>query len=85
MNVKKVEVLKDYNLLITYNNNEKRIFDMKNYWLWNRGDFLKLHNLENFSKVKPVFDTIQWENGLEIAPEELYDDSVVFSTKTSVM
>lgn len=85
MNVKKVEVLKDYNLLITYNNNEKRIFDMKSYWLWNKGDFVKLHEIEVFGNVKPVFDTVQWENGLEIAPEELYSDSVMFSTKTSFM
>ena len=85
MNVKKVEVLKDYNLLITYNNNEKRIFDMKSYWLWNKGDFVKLHEIEVFGNVKPVFDTVQWENGLEIAPEELYSDSVMVSTKTSFM
>ena len=85
MNVKKVEVLKEFNLLITYSNNEKKVFNMKNYWLWNKGDFLKLHNLEAFNKVTPVFDTVQWENGLEIAPEELYDESVMFNEKTSVM
>ena len=48
---------------------------MTKYWLWNKGDFIKLHDKEVFSKVKPVFDTVQWENGLEIAPEELYSDS----------
>jgi len=75
VNVKKVEGLQDYKLLITYSNNEKRIFDMTKYWLWNKGDFIKLHDKEVFTKVKPVFDTVQWENGLEIAPEELYSDS----------
>jgi len=58
---------------------------MKNYWMWNKGDFLKLHNLETFNKVNPVFDTIQWDNGLEIVPEELYDESVVYHSQTSAI
>jgi hypothetical protein len=44
--------------------------------LWNKGDFLKLHDIDAFNNVKPIFDTVQWENGLEIAPEELYNDSI---------
>ena len=79
MNVKKVKGLQDYKLLITYSNDEKRVFDMTKYWLWNKGDFNKLHDKEIFNKVKPIFDTIQWENGLEIAPEELYCDSIVYN------
>jgi len=58
---------------------------MKNYWMWNKGDFLKLHNLETFNKVNPVFDTIQWDNGLEIVPEELHDESVMYHSQTSAM
>ena len=76
MNVKKVEALSDFRLVITYSNTEKRVFDMKSYWLWNKGDFIKLHDIDEFKKVSPVFDTVQWQNGLEIAPEELYDDSI---------
>lgn len=79
MRVKKVECLKDYKLLITYSNNERRVFDMTKYWLWNKGEFLKLHDISAFNNVKPIFDTVQWGNGLEIAPEELYDDSVSFN------
>lgn len=85
MIVKTVEGLQDYELLITYSNNEVKVFDMTKYWLWNEGEFMKLHDNEFFTKVKPVFDTVQWENGLEIAPEELYRDSVNYSKTTSII
>lgn len=84
MNVKKVEGLQDYKLLITYSNNEKRVFDMKKYWLWNKGDFVKLHDREAFNKVNPIFDTVQWENGLEISPEELYSDSIIYNPTSAI-
>ena len=76
MKIIKVEPLQDFRLLITYEGQEKRIFDMKKCWLWNKGAFLQLHDFTEFAKVQPIFDTVQWSNGLEIAPEELYDNSM---------
>lgn len=85
MNVTTVEGLQDYKLLITYSNNEVKVFDMTKYWLWNEGEFMKLHDNAFFTKVKPVFDTVQWENGLEIAPEELYSESADYSKIKSII
>lgn len=84
MIVKSVEGLQDYKLLIAYSNNETKVFDMTKYWLWNIGEFINLHDIYLFNKVKPIFDTVQWENGLEIAPEELYRDSVDYTKVKSV-
>ena len=36
----------------------------------------KLKNREYFKNVKPRGDTIEWENGEDVAPEKLYFDSV---------
>ena len=45
----KVEPLEDYKLLLTFDNNEKRIKDMKPYL--NRGIFKKLRDINFFNKV----------------------------------
>lgn len=42
----KVEPLKDYKLLLTFNNNEKKIKDMKPYL--DKGVFKKLKNINFF-------------------------------------
>ena len=45
----KVEPLEDYKLLLTFDNNEKRIKDMKPYL--NRGIFKKLRDINFFNKA----------------------------------
>lgn len=72
-----VEPLQGFKLLITFKeNNEKRIYDLKQSPFWGFGDFIKLQEQEEFTKVKPAFNTIEWECGLDISPEELYSESV---------
>lgn len=48
--IKNVKSLNDYKLLITFENNEKRIKDMKPYL--EKGVFSKLKDKEFFNKVK---------------------------------
>ena len=69
-----VNILKDYNLEITFDNNEKRIFDVKPYFKFKI--FQELKDEEKFSTVKVAGLSIEWENGADICPDELYNNSV---------
>lgn len=70
----KIKVLENYKIWIKFENEEKKIFDMKKYI--NEKFYQKLRNEEYFKKVKIFENTIQWENGEDIAPENLYYDSI---------
>ena len=70
--VKEVEANQDYTLLITFNNGEKKRFDVKPYL--NIGVFNELKEPEVFYSVKPFLGSIQWSNGVDICPDTLYLD-----------
>lgn len=71
--VKEVFPTPDYHLLLTFENGEKRRFDMNPYL--NLGIFQELRNIPDFNKVKISFDTIEWENEADMDPEFLYQNS----------
>jgi len=71
--VKKVEPLADYKLLLTFDNNEKRYFDMHPFL--DKGIFRQLKDPALFNTVRISFDTIEWTNGADLCPEMLYKDS----------
>lgn len=59
---------------------EIKIFDMKN--LINNIEFYKkLKNKDYFKKVKPYNETVIWENGEDVCPEDLYYNSVEIKYK----
>ena len=60
----------DYRLLLTFDNDERRLFDMKPYL--NRGVFAALVEENVFRSVRVCFDTVQWSNGADLCPEVLY-------------
>ncbi|MCL2063251.1 MAG: DUF2442 domain-containing protein [Candidatus Cloacimonetes bacterium] len=64
----------DYCLLVTFNNGEKRIFDVKPYLDFK--PFAELKNLTIFNTVKPSGLSIEWIHGQDICPDELYFNSV---------
>ena len=68
-----VKVLKDYKLEITFDNNEKRIFDVKPYFKFKI--FKELQEKNKFDTVKVSGLSIEWENGADISPDELYNNS----------
>lgn len=68
-----VKPLKDYQLLLTFENGEKRIFDMKPYL--NKGIFKELKDERVFRSVRVSFDSIEWSNQADIDPEVLYEKS----------
>jgi len=69
-----VKVLKEYELEITFDNNEKKKFDVKPYFKFKQFKELKDKNI--FEKVKIAGLSIEWENGADICPDELYYNSV---------
>lgn len=68
-----VKPLKNYTLLITFSNDEKRIFDVKPYL--NYKQFEQLKNVAIFNTVKIDGLSISWMNGSDICPDELYNNS----------
>ena len=71
--VKEVKALENYMLLLTFENNEKKLFDIKPYLA--KGKFSELKDKTLFKTVKISFDTIEWANHLDLDPEILYSDS----------
>lgn len=67
--------LSNFRLFIRYLDGQARIYDFMKSPFWKVGDFIGLTKLDEFIKVKPVFNTIEWNCGVSISPEELYNDS----------
>jgi hypothetical protein len=70
--VKDVKADQEYTLLITFNNGEKKRFDVKPYL--NIGVFNELKDPEVFYSVKPFLGSIEWSNGADLCPDTLYLD-----------
>jgi hypothetical protein len=64
----------DYCLLVTFSNDEKKVFDVKPYL--NFKPFNELKNPAIFSTVKPAGLSVEWVHGQDICPDELYYNSV---------
>jgi len=69
----KVKPLIDFKLELTFSNGEKRVFDMKPFL--NTGQFIQLKNEAMFASVVCTMGSIQWQNGLDLCPDMLYEDS----------
>jgi hypothetical protein len=72
--VKNVSPASEYKLVLTFDNDEKKIFDMKPYL--DKGIFRELNDVKIFNGVYVSFDSIEWPNGADICPEVLYKHSV---------
>jgi len=69
-----VEPLKEYKLLITFDNKEKRIFDVTPYLSDSFFAPLKTRSVFNSVKVSPI--SLEWAGGIDICPDELYHNSI---------
>lgn len=77
--LKEVKANSDYTLLLTFNNGEVKIFDMKPYL--DLGIFKELKDLKLFKSVRKSFDTVEWPNEADIDPESLYNESNAIAIK----
>lgn len=73
LGIKDVKALEGYKLLLTFENDEVREFDMTDYL--DRGIFKELRDYRLFRQVKVSFDSIEWPNGADFDPELLYESS----------
>ena len=71
LEISKAEYLGDYRIRLWFNNGEVRIVDLANSL---HGEaFRQLHDLDYFKQFSIRFNTIEWENGADFAPEYLYE------------
>ena len=70
-----VKALEQYQIYLKFSNGEEKIYDMKET-IEKIEYFNKLKNRKYFENVKPRGDTVEWENGEDVAPENLYYNSV---------
>lgn len=70
-----VKPIENYCLFVEFETGEKKIFDVKPYIIgsW----FGKLHDPDTFNTVRPCGSTVEWADGQDIAPHELYELSVL--------
>ena len=66
----KVAILKDYKLLITFSNKEKKIFDMSSYLKY--PVFQPLCKKDEFEKFSIVDGTIEWKCGADLSNDTFY-------------
>ncbi|MCL2354317.1 MAG: DUF2442 domain-containing protein [Oscillospiraceae bacterium] len=64
----------DFTLLLEYENEEKKIFDVKPYFDFK--PFVELKNIVLFKTVKVAGLSIEWLHGQDICPDDLYYNSV---------
>ena len=67
----KVVPCKDYMLTILFDNGESGTLDMKQ--ILDFGVFQRLKDPEAFKRVRVAFDTIEWDSGVDLDPEFVYE------------
>jgi hypothetical protein len=72
--VVKAELLEDYRVYVEFNDGVSGVIDFYDK-LQNdhRQNIRELLDLEKFKTVKAGLDTICWDNGVDFAPEYLYE------------
>lgn len=72
MNPRVVDVkpITDFMLILTFSNNEVRVFDMKPYL--DKGIFRELRDPRAFNAVQPFLGSVQWPGGQDLCPDTLY-------------
>ena len=71
--------MEDYKLLVTFENNETRLFDLKPMLNGMQGKwFGELLDTDYFNTVRVGGGSVEWPNEQDICPDCLYEDSVPF-------
>ena len=69
--VVKAEYMDGYRLLLLFSNSERRIVDLSNSL--KGAVYAPLKDIDYFKRFSIKFNTVEWENGADFAPEYLYD------------
>ena len=68
--VKEVTAHEDYTLTVVFDNGETGELDMEP--MLDFGVFRQLKDYDTFKRVQVAFDTIEWECGVDLDPEFVY-------------
>ena len=72
-----VKPQENYMLLLTFENGEQGLFDMKPYLDFGPV-FSALKEPSMFNSVRVYFDTVAWANEADLDPEMLYSNCVLY-------
>ena len=71
--VKSIQFRDDYCLFLTFENGEKRIFDLKPYF--NKPVFARLRNAAVFKTAHVVSGSVEWQGEIDLSYDTLYLES----------
>ena len=73
LEIKSAEYLDGYRIRLWFNNGEIRFADLKDSLVG--PIFIKLKDIDYFKRFSIPYNTLEWENGADFAPEYLYSIS----------
>lgn len=71
LEITQASYINDFKLLLKFNDGAEMIVDLENELTGSV--FTPLKDKNKFEKFSIVFNTIEWENGADFAPEYLYE------------
>jgi hypothetical protein len=71
--VKSIQFRDEYRLLLTFENGEKRIFDLTPYF--NKPVFARLKNETLFKTARVVSGSVEWQGEIDLSHDTLYLES----------
>jgi hypothetical protein len=77
--VTSVQTLNDYQLEVSFDNGERRIFDGKPFL--SRGIFVRLRDRSLFQAVRAVAGSVEWPGELDLSYDILYLESQPISER----
>ena len=70
LEVSKAEYIDNYRIKLTFNNGKAKTVDLQNEL--NGSVYEPLRKLDYFKRFSVKYNTVEWENGADYAPEYLY-------------
>ena len=70
-----VKAMDNYRIYLKFEDGKEKIYDMTDL-IKNNQLYSKLKNIEYFNKVKLAGETVEWPNGEDVCPENLYYDAI---------
>lgn len=72
--VTQAKYLEEYKILLTFDDNKKKIVDFKEALDDFNGEvFQPLKDIKYFKKFKVALDTVTWPNEADVSPDYLYE------------
>ena len=78
--IREIEAIDDYNLLMKFDNNEKRVLDVKQFFKYSAFDSIKDVNEFRRVSIDSGSGSIRWNSGPDININTAYNQSMVYDT-----